>query len=192
MLLLLVSLLVRLLQITNITCLTPYSTTLTIFSLNQCIYTIAIVLGVLRTQEKHHSPVNSTIFWHRLLLIYFAKCFSGVAELTTQLLRLIGILWLPLCRINKLGYTYPRRLLRSPTLVGHQDYFLAPLPGSIALLISSLGKYTLAFYLLYRSCCQWLIYSKLDLIGKVGSWMINKNIISNTACLKKGNTYGHK
>ena len=32
---------------------------------------------------------------------------------------------------------------------------------------------------------------KLDLIGKVGSWKINKNIIRNTACLKKGNTYGY-
>ena len=56
-------------------------------------------------------------------------------------------LWLLLCRINKLGYIYPRRLLRSPTLVGHQDYFPAPLSGSIALYISSLGKYTLAFLL---------------------------------------------
>src|SRR5680860_680081 len=68
------------------------------------------------------------------------KSFSGVDELTTQLLRLINILWLPLCRINKLGLYYPRRLLRSPTLVGHQDYFLAPLPGSITLFISSSGS----------------------------------------------------
>ena len=30
--------------------------------------------------------------------------FSGVVELTTQLLRLISILWLPLCRINKFGW----------------------------------------------------------------------------------------
>ena len=75
----------------------------------------------------------------------FVKCFLGVAELTTQLLRLIGIIWLPLCQINKLGYTYPRRLSRSPTVVGYQDCFLAPLPRSIALSISSLGKYTLAF-----------------------------------------------
>ena len=48
------------------------------------------------------------------------KSFSGVVELTTQLLRLINILWLPLCRISKLGLYCPRRLLRSPTLVGHQ------------------------------------------------------------------------
>src|SRR5664279_162166 len=50
-----------------------------------------------------------------------ASISLGVAELTTQLLRLIGILWLPLCRINKCWLKYfPRRLLRSPTLVGHQ------------------------------------------------------------------------
>ena len=108
---------------------------------------LTIVLGVLRTQEKHHNTTPPTVLWPLMLLTSFTKCFSGVAELTTQLLRLIGILWLPLCRINKLGHSYPRRLLRSPILVGYQDCFLAPLPGSIALSISSLGKYTLAFLL---------------------------------------------
>src|SRR3954462_10722882 len=40
-----------------------------------------------------------------LLLIFFAsKYILGVVELTTQLLKLINILWLPFCRINKLGY----------------------------------------------------------------------------------------
>jgi hypothetical protein len=33
-----------------------------------------------------------------------ASLFPGAAELTTHLLRLINILWLPLCRIN-LGFT---------------------------------------------------------------------------------------
>jgi hypothetical protein len=46
--------------------------------------------------------------------------FPGATELTTHLLRLINILWLPLCRINKFGFYLPRRLLRSPILVGHQ------------------------------------------------------------------------
>jgi hypothetical protein len=46
--------------------------------------------------------------------------FLGAAELTTHLLWLINILWLPLCRINKFGFYFPRRLLRSPILVGHQ------------------------------------------------------------------------
>jgi hypothetical protein len=50
-----------------------------------------------------------------------ASLFIGAAELTTQLLRLINILWLPLCRINKFGFYFPRRLLRSPILVGHQE-----------------------------------------------------------------------
>jgi hypothetical protein len=48
-----------------------------------------------------------------------ASLFPGAAKLTTHLLRLINILWLPLCRINKFGFYFPRRLLRSPILVGH-------------------------------------------------------------------------
>ena len=35
--------------------------------------------------------------------------------------------------INLGWILYPRKLLWSPILVGYQDYFLAPLPGSIAL-----------------------------------------------------------
>src|SRR5215218_5019460 len=63
-----------------------------------------------------------------LLLSYYCyfhitpvtSAFPGAAELTTQLLRLISILYLPFCRINKFGFYFPRRLLRSPILVGHQ------------------------------------------------------------------------
>jgi hypothetical protein len=51
-----------------------------------------------------------------------ASLFPGAAELTTHLSRLINILWLPLYRINKFGFYFPRRLLRSPILVGHQCY----------------------------------------------------------------------
>src|SRR3954469_25243702 len=42
-----------------------------------------------------------------LLLINFCEqeLFPGAAELITQLLRLASILWLSLCRINKLGNT---------------------------------------------------------------------------------------
>ena len=42
---------------------------------------------------------------HTVATYILSSAFSGVVELTTQLLRLISILWLPLCRINKLGYT---------------------------------------------------------------------------------------
>jgi hypothetical protein len=86
--------------------------------------------------------VVSTIFWCHclcvtatatvlllLLLSYYCcfhitpvtSAFPGAAELTTPLLRLISILCLPLCRINKFGFYFPRRLLRSPILVSYQE-----------------------------------------------------------------------
>src|SRR4051794_20458578 len=97
---------------------------------------------------------TTAVFILLLLLLYYCHCyktvdidkllraslFPGAADLTNQPSKLIFILWLPLCRINKFGLYYPRRLLRSPILVGHQDYILAPLPGSIALFISQLGS----------------------------------------------------
>jgi hypothetical protein len=76
-----------------------------------------------------------------------ASLFPGAAELTTHLSRLISILWILLCRINKFGFYFPRRLLRSPILVGHQDYFLAPLPGNIALFVSLLGIHIVCYNL---------------------------------------------
>jgi hypothetical protein len=58
-----------------------------------------------------------------------ASLFPNAAELTTHLLRLINILWLPLCRINKFGFYFPRRLLQSPILVGHQGPTMRPSCG---------------------------------------------------------------
>jgi hypothetical protein len=58
-----------------------------------------------------------------------ASLFPGAAEWTTHLLRLINILRLPLCRINKFGFYFPRRLLRSPILVGHQMALIPTLWG---------------------------------------------------------------
>jgi hypothetical protein len=88
--------------------------------------------------------VTATVFI-LLLLLSFCYCyyyktvatdklsreslFLGAAELTTHLLRLINILWLPLCRINKFEFYYPWRLLRSPILVGHHP----PPPASMEL-----------------------------------------------------------
>src|SRR4051812_38170881 len=57
-----------------------------------------------------------------------SKYISGAVELTTQLSKLINTLWLPLCRINKLGYSYPRRLSRSLTVEGYQ----VPFSGAVA------------------------------------------------------------
>ena len=50
-------------------------------------------------------PSTQDYFLVPLLLNILSSAFSGVVELTTQLLRLVSILWLPLCRINKLGHT---------------------------------------------------------------------------------------
>src|SRR3954470_21632754 len=50
----------------------------------------------------HYCYFHKTVTTDKLLR---ARLLSGAAELTTHLLRLISILWLPLCRINKLGFT---------------------------------------------------------------------------------------
>jgi hypothetical protein len=85
--------------------------------------------------------IDTVIVFTLLLLLLFYYChhyktvatdkplrtslFPGAAELTTHLLRLINILWLPLCRINKFEFYFPRRLLRSPILVGrHAPIFI--------------------------------------------------------------------
>jgi hypothetical protein len=76
--------------------------------------TAFILLLILLFYYYHH---YKTIATDKLLR---TSLFSGAAELTTHLLRLINILWLPLCQINKFGFYFPQRLLRSPILVGHQ------------------------------------------------------------------------
>jgi hypothetical protein len=75
--------------------------------------TAAILLLLLLFHYYHH---YKTIAIDKPLR---ARLFPGAAELTTHLLRLTYSLWLPLCRINKFGFYFPRRLLRSPILVGH-------------------------------------------------------------------------
>ena len=57
---------------------------------------------------------------------YFAADtkFSGVVELTTQLLILENILWLPLCRINKFGLnTLPSKTVTIPYTCGLSRLF---------------------------------------------------------------------
>jgi hypothetical protein len=65
----------------------------------------------------HSTSCYKTVTTDKLLQ---TSLFPGAAELTTHLPRLINILWLPFCRINKFGFYFPRRLLQSPILVGHQ------------------------------------------------------------------------
>ena len=113
----------------------PYAYSILIL-LSTSIITAAFILLLLLF---HYCYCHKTVATDKLCR---ASLLPGAAELTIHLSRLINILWLPLCRINKFGFYFPRRLLRSPILVGHQDYFLVPLPGSIALFISSLGSHT--------------------------------------------------
>ena len=104
----------------------------------------------------HHYKIPKTLLLLSLLLLplpplsyYFATKhfaadtkFPGVVELTTQLLILENILWLPLCRINKFGLnTLPSKTVAIPYTCGLSRLFLAPLPGSIALFFESLGIY---------------------------------------------------
>jgi hypothetical protein len=102
--------------------------------------TIFILLLLLLFYYYHY---YKTVATNKLLR---ASLFLGVAELTTHLLRLINILWLPLCPINKFGFYFPRRMLRSPILVGHQcaslwrrcgcSHLHLPTAGSLSLRIN--------------------------------------------------------
>src|SRR4051794_33797443 len=90
-------------------------------------YSILILLFTTNTATAVFIPL--------MLLLYYCHCyktvatdkllraslFSGAADLKNQPPKLIFILWLPLCRTNKFLFYYPRRLLRSPMLVGHQS-----------------------------------------------------------------------
>ena len=65
-----------------------------------------IVVTLLLLLLSHYCFHHITITTNKLCQ---ARYFLGAAELTTQLLRLINILWLPLCRINKLEYIVTAR-----------------------------------------------------------------------------------
>ena len=75
---------------------------------------------------------------------YFAADikFPSVVELTTQLLILENILWLPLCRINKFGLnTLPAKTVAIPYTCGLSRLFSGTVARSIALFFGSLGIY---------------------------------------------------
>ena len=74
----------------------------------------------------------------------FSACSYSLLKITCHyLLLLVGFDTL----------TYRKGYDRSPTLVGHQDHFLAPLPGSVALLVSEIGKKIFIMCVLFLFCC---------------------------------------
>ena len=63
-----------------------------------------------------------TLLLNTLLQILSILSLSGVVELTTQLLILVNILWLPLCQINKFGLnTLPSKNVAIPYTCGLLD-----------------------------------------------------------------------
>jgi hypothetical protein len=95
---------------------TPVHPSLCLQYYNPAVYDSHTTVFILLLLSFHYCYYYKTVAADKLLR---ASLFPGAAELTTHLLRLINILWLPLCRINKFGFFFPRRLLRSPILVGH-------------------------------------------------------------------------
>src|SRR4051812_18113885 len=78
---------------------------------------------------------TTTTIVSQLLLIPLCKqvLISGAVELTTQLSKLVRILWLPKCRINNWCYLAREYYLDPLQLRVINYYFLAPLLGIIAL-----------------------------------------------------------
>src|SRR4051812_17092800 len=74
----------------------------------------------------------------------FSACSFSLSKVTCQyLLLLVGFDTL----------TYRKHYDRSPTLVAHEETFLAPLPASVALLVSEDGKETFILCVLFLFCC---------------------------------------
>ena len=82
---------------------------------------------------------HTTLLLNTLLQIL---SYPGVVELTTQLLILKNILWLPLCRINKFGLnTLPSKAVAIPYTCGLSRLISGAVAENIALFSESLGIY---------------------------------------------------
>src|SRR3954465_7346622 len=82
------------------------------------------LLSLLFCYHYHHYHI--TLLLNTLLQIL---SYAGVVELTTQLLILENILWLPLCRINKFGLNnLPSKAVAIPYTCG----LSRPFSGAVA------------------------------------------------------------
>ena len=90
------------------------------------IYFLVAIAIITTKYQKHYFYYCYLLLPLPLLSYYFATKyfaadtkFLGVVELTTQLLILENILWLPLCRINKFGLnTLPSKIVMIPYTCG--------------------------------------------------------------------------
>ena len=75
----------------------------------------------------HYHHYHITLLLNTLLQIL---SYPGVVKLTTQLLILENILWLPLCRINKFGLnTLPSKTVEIPYTCGLSRLFSSSIAG---------------------------------------------------------------
>ena len=95
-----------------------------------------VAIAIITTKyQKHYFYYCYLLLPLPLLSYYFATKyfaadikFPGVVELTTQLLILENILWLPLCRINKFGLnTLPSKAVAIPYTCGLSQFTRTPL-----------------------------------------------------------------
>ena len=89
---------------------------------NFCCFTTTIII----TTTTSISPLL-------LIPLSMQALIPGMVELTTHFSKPISVLWLPSCRINKLCYLTREDYLDPLQWRVIKYYFLAPLPGSIAL-----------------------------------------------------------
>ena len=97
-----------------------------------------VAIAIITTKyQKHYFCYRYLLLTLPLLSYYFATKhfaadikFPGVVELTTQLLILENILWLPLCRINKFGLnTLPSNTVAIPYTCGLSRLFSGTIAG---------------------------------------------------------------
>ena len=96
----------------------------------------SVAIAVITTKDQKHYFYYCYLFLPLSLLSYYFATkhfaadikFSGVVELTTQLLILESILWLPLCRIYNFGLnTLPSKTVVIPYTCGYQYYIIWPI-----------------------------------------------------------------
>ena len=109
---------------------------LSIYCSSLIYYPVAIAI-ITTKYQKHYFYYCYLLLPLPLLSYYLATKhfaadikFPGVVELTTQLLILENILWLPLCRINKFGLnTLPSKTVAIPYTCGLSRLFSGAVAG---------------------------------------------------------------
>ena len=106
-------------------------------------FSVATVTTTTKTQKHLSLLLLPPLILNTLLQIL---SYPGVVELTTQLLILKNILWLPLCRINKFGLnTLHSKTVAIPYTCGlSSDTELAPI-----------YQYNVGMYSKYSHTCLW-------------------------------------